>query len=363
MTKPLLLLSTCGTSVLTNNAADETRGWLNSITNKITLNDLDDRRLSAQVVLRRERLRNADAASKGGIVAELNGIGAVLRRWPAERVMHLLIHTDTAVGKAAAGLVKDALEDSSHLAQFLTASGLRTDDMASFRAALSDLTKQIEEWVPTYKEQGWTTIFNLTGGFKSLSAYLQALGLLYADRCVYLFEGAPELMEIPRLPVRLADEDEVRRHSSLFRRSALGYAIDAEDIHDVPDALLLIDDGKATTSVWGDVVWQRFRKKLLGEALQEPLSSKLTLRPSILKAFEGLLLDRRIQVNEALDNLSAHLDGVRPLLKSNSLKKLEGKPVPGSTHEMYLWSDASAWRLFGHFEQDCFVADSLAAHL
>jgi hypothetical protein len=30
---------------------------------------------------------------------------------------------------------------------------------------------------------------------------------------------------------------------------------------------------------------------------------------------------------------------------------------------MYLWSDASAWRLFGHFEQDCFAADSLAPHL
>ena len=363
MSKPVLLLSTCGISVLTNKATEEKRSWLNSITNKTMLNHADSRRLNEHVAERLESLRHADAAVRGKLSAELNGIVEVLKRWPSSRVQHLLVHTDTAVGKAAAKLVKEALEEGSEQVQFLSAAGLRTDDLASFRDALSDLTSQIEQWIPTHKEQGWATIFNLTGGFKSLNGYLQALGMLYADRCVFLFEGAHELMEIPRLPVRLADEDEVRRHSALFRRLALGYTVDAEDIRDIPDALLLVDDGKATTSVWGDVVWQRFRKKLLGEALQEPLSSKLTLRPSILKAFEGLQLDRRIQVNEALDNLSAHLDDIRPLLKANSLKKLEGKPVPGSTHEMYLWSDASAWRLFGHFEQDCFAADSLAPHL
>jgi putative CRISPR-associated protein (TIGR02619 family) len=358
----MLLLSTCGTSVLTNDADDETRHWLNTITNQVKLNDLDDRRLTAHVADRRERLQNADAVLRAKLSAELNGIGAVFKRWPSNRVQHLLVHTDTAVGRAAAELVKGILERDSEHVQFLSAAGLRTDDLPSFREALSDLTSQIEQWIPAQnKEQA--TIFNLTGGFKSLNGYLQALGMLYADRRVFFFEGAPELMEIPRLPVRISDEDEVRRHSTLFRRLALGYAVDVEDTRDIPDALLLVDGGKATTSVWGDVVWQRFRKKLLGEALQEPLSPKLTLTPPILKAFGGLQVDRRIQVNDALDNLSAHLDDVRHLLKSNSLKKLEGKPVPDSTHEMYLWSDASAWRLFGHFEHGGFVADSLACHL
>jgi hypothetical protein len=70
-------------------------------------------------------------------------------------------------------------------------------------------------------------VFNLTGGFKSLNGYLQTVAMISADRCAFLFEGAPELMEIPRLPVRLAEIDEqgacsVQR-GEVLRRSGGGH--------------------------------------------------------------------------------------------------------------------------------------------
>ncbi|MBX6330150.1 MAG: hypothetical protein IRY89_16465 [Pseudolabrys sp.] len=49
-----------------------------------------------------------------------------------------------------------------------------------------------------------------------------------------------------------------------------------------------------------------------------------------------------MQVNEALDALSAHLDLNRDLPKSNTLKRLGGNPTPPATHELYLWSDGAA---------------------
>lgn len=361
--RPLLLLSTCGTSLLTNEAGAETRRWLTDIANKKVLDSADGQRLKNHVLERQNRLRNADADTRRRLSAELNGIDAVLERWPSDQVQHLLVHTDTEVGRASAELVKDSLEKKAQHVQFLNAHGLRTDDAASFRAALSDLTSQIEAWIPTHREQGWATIFNLTGGFKSLNAYLQALGMLHADRCVFLFERASELMEIPRLPVRLADADEVRQHLTVFRKAALGYRIAADDVRSVSDSLFLTVDGEATTSVWGDLVWQRVRRKLLGEAALEPLSTKLVLTSKVRREIEVLPVDRRILANEALDHLSAHLDNVRPLLKSNSLKKLEGRPSPPSTHELYVWSDGAAWRLYGHIERERFIADSLGTHL
>jgi hypothetical protein len=248
--------------------------------------------------------------------------------------------------------------------QLLTAGGLRTDDFPSFREALAELTKQIEEWVPGRREQGWTTLFNLTGGFKSVNAYIQALGMLYADRCVFLFEGAPGLMEIPRLPVRLADVDEVRAHLMVFRRLAHGYPVNADAAGGLPDSLLLIDEDQVVTSIWGDVVWERVRKRLLGEKLLDPLSPKIVVDDSVGRTFKDLTESQRVAVNEALDALSAHLDGVRPALKSNTFKKLKRNPAPPATHELYVSSDGPAWRLLGHFdERGRFMADFLRTHL
>lgn len=364
MITQLLVLSTCGTSVLTNAAASETQRWLTEIANKPMLDGADAKRLQDRIAECADRLWKGDVAERRKLSAELNGIGAVLDRWTPRRIQHLLIHTDTVTGRAAADLVAAVLEKDGQRVERLTAGGLRTDDFPSFREALAELTASVEEWIPKYREKGWTTFFNLTGGFKSVNAYLQALGMLYADRCVFLFEGASALMEIPRLPVRLAEADELRSHMSVFRRLAHGYRVAEKEVGGVPDSLLLVDDGQATTSVWGDVVWRRLRKTLLGEKLLDSLSGKLVLKDTIRKAFDGLRENQRVEVNEALDALSACLDEVRPLLKSNTFKKLQGNPAPPATHELYVSSDGPAWRLFGHFDDaGHFIADSLGTHL
>lgn len=362
MTEQLLLLSTCGTSVLTNGADPDTLNWLKDIANKKQLSDADTKRLHEHVAERKERLLQANPAERRRLSAELNGVAAVLDRWKPRRIQHLSVHTDTASGRAAADIVATVLEKEGGQVQPLTAGGLQTDDFPSFREALAELTVEIEKWIPASK-QGSTTLFNLTGGFKSANAYLQALGMLYADRCVFLFESASMLMEIPRLPVKLAEAEEVRPYAKLFRQLAHGYSVDEKVAVGAPDSLLMVDDGQVTTSVLRDAVWGRVRKTLLGEGLLDPLSSKLVLEDSVRKAFNDLHEDRRVQVNEALDALSAHLDLVRELPKSNSFKKLQGNPAPPATHELYLWSDGSAWRLFGHFKEGCFFADSLGSHL
>src|SRR5690606_12625974 len=151
-------------------------------------------------------------------------------------LFHVLVHTDTALGKASANLVQEALGNQTSL---VSAGGLRTNSLASFREALADLTRQLDALVGSYREQGWFVVFNLTGGFKSLNGSLRTLAMISADRCVFLFERAPELMEIPRLPVRLSELDELREHAPLFRRLAVGYTVRPDDAKGVPESLLM----------------------------------------------------------------------------------------------------------------------------
>lgn len=358
MTARLLLLSTCGTSLLTNEALPEDRAWLTKIANDV---DVDVARLMSIVGTRREALKTADEPTRRRMSAELNGIRAVLDRYKPKQVFHLLVHTDTAPGRATADLVQEALGNQTSL---VSAGGLRTNDLASFRVALADLTRQLDALVRSYREQGWFVVFNLTGGFKSLNGYLQTLAMISADRCVFLFEGAPELMEIPRLPVRLSEIDELREHAALFRRLSVGYTVTTDDAKGTPDSLLMEVDGAVTTSVLGDVAWARHRATLLAEELQSPLSNKVRVADAVRRVFGGLEAAQKVQVNEAIDEFCAHIDNARPLTKSRTFKKLQGDPVPGSTHELYTWSGGATGRLFGHYDASgVFVLDRLAGHL
>jgi putative CRISPR-associated protein (TIGR02619 family) len=358
MTDHLLLISTCGTSLLTNGASTGEREWLTEIANDVVV---DDPRLGTIIEARRERFVDADGPTRRNMSAELNGIMAALDRYKPKHAFHVLVHTDTALGKATAEVVQAALGNQSSR---VSAGGLRTNSLASFRAALGDLTKQLYELVSAYRNKGWFIVFNLTGGFKSLNGYLQTLATLTADRCVFLFEGAAELMEIPRLPVRLADLDELRAHATSFRRLAVGYRVRAEEVTKVPESLLMEIDGEVTTSVLGDVAWARHRSTLFAEKLFAPLSDRVRVADAVQKAFAGLTAEQKVQVNEGLDEFSAYVDQERPLLKSRTFKKLQGNPKRGSTHELYAWSDGGAGRLFGHYDTDgVFVFDSLDGHL
>ncbi len=354
----LLVVSTCGTSLLTNGACPEDRSWLTKIANEPYV---DEARLMPIAENRSKRLATADDAERRSMSAEINGIGAVLDRYKPNQVFHILVHTDTALGRVSSELVQSCLGGQSTL---MSSGGLRSDHLASFRVALADLTKQIDQVVREYRDQGWFVIFNLTGGFKSLNGYLQTLGMILADRCVFLFEGAPELMEIPRLPVRLSEVDDLREHIVIFRRLAVGYEMDAASAGDVPETLLMEYEGKVTTSVLGDVAWTRCRDALLAERLLEPLSTKVRIADAVRKAFASLETNQKVQVNEAIDEFCAYTDGVRPLTKSRTFKKLQGDPVPSSTHELYAWSSGATGRLFGHYAGDgTFCFDALSGHL
>ena len=102
---------------------------------------------------------------------------------------------DTSQGELCARLIGDVLR-ARHprvVVWLQTFPGLATSDVEGFRSAIGELGPWCAEL--RLRSASNPVVFSLTGGFKAMQGVLQALGTLYADRTVYLFEaeGSPLL--------------------------------------------------------------------------------------------------------------------------------------------------------------------------
>lgn len=365
-----LILSTVGTSLLTNSNPDQ-RKFLGKTAN------LKDGELTAEqrrcidnaLAISRQRLLDAKQDAIPELSAELNG----LYRFYAGRLAptdgdapdyHMLICTDTFQGSAIGYMICDWLLDRGFPAEARVVQGLNTSGVETFRMALSELARQCGDAVSDYRDAGYLVVFNLTGGFKSINGFMQALGMLHADECIYVFETQAELLRLPRLPIKPDPEGIVGRHLQVFRQLDYGRNLPADACRAIPETLLFQVDDRVILSDWGRAVWIGCRDRYYRKDLQPPLSPRLRFDDRVKKAAVALPPDRLSTLNRRLDDLAKHLDGGdNP--KSLSLKPLQGKPVPGSTHEFYAWSDRDAARCFGHYEDGgaVFVVDRLGDHL
>src|SRR5437763_1737894 len=131
-----LILSTCGTSLLTNLAGEE-RGLMIRYANAGTserVPEADRRLLDALIAQVRKTLFDAESEEQGELSAELNGL---LRyydgRLKCSQDLHWLIATDTWLGMATAKLIADVLEEAGLKVEVKCIQDLRTDSLAEFR--------------------------------------------------------------------------------------------------------------------------------------------------------------------------------------------------------------------------------------
>jgi putative CRISPR-associated protein (TIGR02619 family) len=361
-----LVLSPCGTSLLTNRAGEH-RGAINKISNETRREDADpSARIIADgvVAAASKALDDATPGTVHGLSAELNAISRLyegdMNRARAD--VHVLLCTDTWLGSETARLVHDWLVRHGVKAQVYRQPDLRTVSVSEFQLALSDLTRWCAETLPGYRASGYRVVFNLTGGFKSVNGFLQALAMIHADETVYVFEGEQTLLRLPRLPMRMTEPEHVRMHLPSLRRLGLDLPEDAKGI---PETFLLSLDGAVTLSPWGSAVWQEHKRTIYGEQLWPSPCQKLRYGPG----FEASVArhapspDRRRMVNERIDDLARFLEKKANLARLD-FKALAGDPVPPSTHEMDAWADQDAKRMFGHWEEDSvFVLDRLGEAL
>lgn len=396
----VFVVSSCGTSLLTHGASPEEQALLRKTANlrEVEYDDADREAIRRRIETVRERLlgkgtfsagkRGADDPEVADVVtarrlsAELNGLAGFYEGNFSGRARdhHVLLHSDTFQGEAAAAMVRDWLTAQGLNCSLTCIEGLNTRRFENFREGLCSLVTWCTETVPGYREAGYGIVFNLVGGFKSLQGFLQTLGMLHADTCLYVFESedAP-LLQIPRLPLDLdaGIRKAMETHFALLRRLDVRGTLSARDCAVLPETLLYClggesgEDGECELSPWGRMLWEKYKRERYDRELLDPPSDLVRFGPKFAETVKGLPKDRRYLVNLRIEDLARHLESERAgqrkaPLKRLDLKELKNNPLPPSTHECDAWSDRDAKRLYGHYdarEKQVFVLDRLDSAL
>ncbi len=360
------ILSPCGTSLLTNRANPDERKLVFRYANTKEYDDIPsgDRAIIDGLISRVQKaVQQAGIEEAVRLSAELNGIiNLYSRTLPQRNDYHLLLSTDTYLGSVTANIVKQWLESQNKkfVIEVFRQKDLRTVDLDSFQLALSDLVKHLSSIIPEFAQNGYRVIFNLTGGFKSIQGFLQSIANFYADETVYIFETSSDLLRIPKLPIRLDALNIVHSKITVFRRLALDLQVKEDELQGIPETLLLKMGGEVTFSPWGALIWEDTKKELYAKKIYpSPDEGKLTFSKEFLKTAQSLPPERKVIINERIDQLVKHLYAEDYNPRSLDFKELKGKPLKQSTHEVDAWSDLDAQRIFGHFEGGKFVLDRL----
>ncbi|MEJ5243837.1 MAG: putative CRISPR-associated protein [Desulfomicrobiaceae bacterium] len=365
---PTLMVSTCGTSLLMN-TNPEARQCIHAHANVPRADALDAATrtaLRACITTAQKRLEEASVTEMCRLSAELNAIVRFFHgdlKAPRD-THHLLLATDTFLGEAAATAIAATLQRHGHSACVQRITDLRTSDLEAFRLAMSEIVRLCAHEIQSYRQRGYRVVFNLTGGFKSVQGFMQALGMIYADESISIFENTSELLRLPKLP--LAEPDAltiVREHHRIFRRLAAGLPVRSQDARQVPETLLMELDGMVTFSIWGELIWNEGRKRLFQERIWESVDPKIQFGPDFLSSTEKCSAAEKAHINERILDLTRFHCGPRGgNINRLDLKKLR-QEHNGSTHECDAWASGEAKRIFLHYEGDSLVLDLLDSGL
>lgn len=336
MHKPNFVLNTCGTSLLTNLGVDaELRQLLNQSANVSRWEYMPvdvAATLQQHIAARQQLLLDADDTQAKRLSAELNGLLCWQNQpdWkPSASDMYLLLATDTTLGVSTAEAICEWLKKRGYSAQVISAEGLNTGSLESFRQALSGLVRQLDELLTGYKDSGYQIQFNLTGGFKSLNGFLQALSTLYADHSFYLFEGSSEVIRIPTLPLTLDANQLILKNLEAFRRLNQSMSITPAQQQTIPELMLFHMGEEVMLSEWGELLWLSAHRSIYQQQVLPSISSHVKYSAEFLASCENRSVDLVYLINDRIAMLAAYAEGDCKLM----LKKLDAKPLQQSKYK------------------------------
>jgi len=282
-----LVISTVGTSLLTNlinSKKNLESDWSSRLQDTANLTEKEIQKGSdIEEIIQKLKQRAENKLEKANTIeikeasAELNGIYGLYEDQLENGKLdhHLLITTDTAQGQVTADIVKKFLlkqKKEKRLSleiEVYTPEKLSTANTKAFNKGIDDLLDCLHTRVEEYKEKKYEIYFNLVGGFKALQGCMNTIGMFYADKIIYVFEGATSnLITIPRLPIT-ADYSRLKDHVSILALLDAGAGLLPSKTEKIPEAMIAEIDGKMTLSNWGQLIWNQCKKDFLSQELQE----------------------------------------------------------------------------------------------
>lgn len=367
-----IVVSTCGTSLLTNAARGPGQRELLAELQRHG-NDTEDelpREVLARFRHHADRTR-AEALAIGAadgwrLSAEINGLLRLYGAGVAAKARldtHFLVHSDTWEGQAAAEIGRDWLAAHGISAQVHCVDCLTAANTEAFTLGTQELVRFCEGDLRDSRGPGDRIVFHLSGGWKSLQGFMTVLGMVYADELVYIHEFG-ELLRIPRLPVQLDPDGVLAARPELARRIALQLPCSAEEVAGLPESLLYPQAGGFQFSPWGLAAWARGRRAVYQSALLPSPTPPVKYGDRFSATAAPFRGQRHMaDINDCIDKLVQYVVFGRPT-RGLDLKGLrDAEAFAPSTHECDAWHDGGAGRLFGHWDRDVFVLDRVHGHL
>ncbi|WP_414575489.1 putative CRISPR-associated protein [Anabaena sp. CCY 9402-a] len=274
------VVSTVGTSLLSNQIRPKDPKSWKGLLNK-TANWTEERikRHEPEVINILLDLKNRaeEKLNSGNILeikeasAELNGIYSLYKDNVENGKLdtHWLITTETYQGQSTAKIIKDFLHKKVNFIEIYTPDQLSTEDTANFKQGIDDLINWLSKRHEESQKDGYSIYFNLVGGFKAIQGCMNTIGMFYADKIIYVFEGeSSKLITIPRLPITV-DSERVKKHKVTLALLNAGASFSPKQIEDekIEESLFTEIDGKVTISNWGLLIWNECKINLLSEDL------------------------------------------------------------------------------------------------
>ncbi|MEL6179401.1 MAG: hypothetical protein AAFS10_10630 [Myxococcota bacterium] len=263
-----VIFTPCGIDFLTHTTDAPMREQLKAVVN-LRQDEIADEELAHLSLFIEERLAKLNQASMDTarrMCAELEGIvslydGSTPEVQGTSIDRHILLPSDAWLGQRVAEGLCDWLRWRGFEAEVLHIDDLHTRDMRSFRRSMARLARRCDEVAAQVRSGGGHLRFNLTGGFRDIRGFLTVVGMFYADETLTGFQTSPELWSTPNLRATLDLEALLGEHAALFERLGVAQALPAEDCEPLPQGLIMVDDGWATLSEWGTLVWLWMRRR------------------------------------------------------------------------------------------------------
>jgi len=301
-----VIFSTIGTSSLTNR--NKEAGKINELSN-LTKNEIsneDSRFLDEQIRIKKNEVNNIfndnNAIEKlKNFSAELNGILSYYDIKNLGKIdnqilndYQILLSTDTYVGKLTSEFIKEILQQIGFKNIYVESiDKLNTKNTENFTEGIKELRDVIyNKYVSNDGYANYKKVFNLTGGFKSVNAYLNVLGMFYADEIIYVFETKTDLIKIPKLPIKINYEELKDLYEEfLMINTKIEPGLSDSKINKI---FLFRIDNKFILNEWGEFIWEEIKDSVMKE--------------KGLPKFDNIIYTD--QVRKQFDNLETKLKGL-----------------------------------------------------
>jgi putative CRISPR-associated protein (TIGR02619 family) len=327
--KPRLVISTVGTSLLTNqidsqcepDLASQLQDNANLTEQEINPGSEIDNIIQDLKQRAEDKLNEANTIEIRETSAELNGIYGLyddqLEKGKLDH--HVLITTDTVQGKITAEIVEEFLRERRISVEVYTPAKLSTANTQDFNQGIDNLLDWIHKRVKEDKEKNYEIYFNLVGGFKALQGCMNTFGMFYADKIIYIFEGAKSnLITIPRLPITV-DYSRLTDHVPTLALLNADTGLLPSKTENIPEAMIAEIDGKMIFSNWGQLIWNQCKNDFLSKELQD--FPRISYKDTFRKDYKNISEDKyKVDLQEKLAKVSGLLEesnGDTAYLKSN----------------------------------------------